>query len=38
LRGGRVVAGHGDQEYCNHKDGAENHGGFGGEMKQRSTR
>jgi len=38
LRGGRVVAGHGDQEYCNDKDGAENHGGFGGEMKQRSTR
>ena len=33
-----MVAGHGDQEYCNDKDGAENHGGFGGEMKQRSTR
>ena len=42
LRGGTlrdrcVVARHGDQQNGDDKDGAENHGGFRGEMNQRSA-
>jgi hypothetical protein len=33
-----VVAGHGGQQNREYKDGGENHGGFGGEMQQRSVR
>jgi hypothetical protein len=38
LDGGRMVAGHGDEQDSDHKDGAQKHAGFRGEMKQRSTR
>jgi hypothetical protein len=31
------VAWHGDEQYRDDEDGGENHGGFCGEMKQRST-
>jgi hypothetical protein len=37
LSAGRAVAWHGDEQYRDDEDGGENHGGFCGEMKQRST-
>jgi hypothetical protein len=37
INGGRVVAGHGDQQNRHYKYGAKNHHGFRGEMNQRST-
>jgi hypothetical protein len=33
-----VVAGRGDEQYGNDEDGSEEHAGFCGQMKQRSTR
>jgi hypothetical protein len=38
LRNWGVVAGHRNQQYRDDKNGAKNHSGFRGEMKQRSTR
>ena len=35
---GGVVAGHGGQQNREYKNGAENHGGFRGEMHERSAR
>jgi hypothetical protein len=32
------MAGHGGQQDREYKNGGENHGGFGGDMKQRSAR
>jgi hypothetical protein len=37
LDGGRMVAGHGDEQDGDDKDSAQKHAGFRGEMKQRST-
>jgi hypothetical protein len=33
-----MMAGHGDEQDGDDKDGAQKHSGFCGEMKQRSTR